>query len=128
MAARSCWIPNNIIESEFGTSGYIWSVDGLNYSQYTVNLRDKNFERREQSKTIIKASNRGEVGMVCFGDKQLDKKRTIPSVLLGGRSVTRLVELGYYDNEPEQMRFFPFLDIPLGPYDLIEQAVDLEQG
>lgn len=71
---------------------------------------------------------RNELTMKCMEEKWNKNKKNFnnPIILIGGRTLTKIVE-NYYKAE-DKFTDTRFLESPLGPFDIIEIALDLDNG
>ena len=78
----------------------------------------RTFYRIEQSLTLDESESRSEVGMTCIRRRDGISSRT--AAVVGGRTVYKIIPFeGFKD---EQQLDFKFLELPTGPFDIIEHA------
>ena len=102
------------------------TVDGNLQNQFELNLLNKSFKRREFSTTLTEMDKRNEIGFKCTGEIWVGKSLNKPIVLVGGRTLTKIVENFY--KEYDKFYDARFLELPLGPFDIIEVALDVGKG
>ena len=127
VTARACFV--NDSEQNFDPNGYLQTLDGKVSNQLTFVLRKKNFERVATSTTILESnSKRGDVGLKCINNyyDYSTGSYYYQSVLAGGRTLSKIVPptQRWYDDLSDTR----FLELPMGPFDLIEKGMVYEKG